>query len=237
METLPFSQRPHDPGGARATDPMWEFPSEAPRRRQRPGPSVRLGHVVATAATIAAGVWLYQNRTPSPPPDGTLRIESAPSRAAVEIDGSLRGLTPYRTRLPGGTYTVLVIGDHGREELSAQVRSGVETVHHVRLPGAPAHSGPAHIGPGGRLQVSSEPTGALVLVNDIERGAAPVTIDDLAPGEHDVEVRSDGRTFARSVTIEAGAITSIVLSIPPPAPATGWLMARADTPGASAERG
>ena len=186
--------------------------------------------MLTVAAVLAGGLWLYQNRTPPPPPDGTLRVESAPPGAAVEIDGALRGLTPYRTSLPAGTYTLLVIGDQGREEISARVRSGVETVHHVRLPDVPAESVPVDADRGGRLHVVSDPPGALVLVNEIERGVAPVSVDGLPPGEHDVVVTSDGRSFSRSVTIESGATTSIVLTIPPPSPATGWLLARSDTP-------
>jgi hypothetical protein len=236
MDTLPFSQRPKDaPGAGHPDDAMWEFESEVPSRQRRSsGPSIGIGHVVATAALLAAGAWFYQNRTPSAPPNGTLRVESAPPGAAVEIDGSLRGLTPYRTGLPAGTYTVLVIGDHAREELSARVTSGVETVYHVRLAGLPAEfeAEPAGTGRGGRLHVVSEPAGAQVLVNDIDRGVAPLTVEELPPGEHDVEVKSGGRSYSRSVTIEAGAITSIVVTLPPsaPVPATGWLAVRSATP-------
>ena len=44
----------------------------------------------------------------------------------------------------------------------------------------------------GQLAVQSDPPGAKVLVDGVERGVAPVTISDLTPGDHRVELQSDG---------------------------------------------
>ena len=44
----------------------------------------------------------------------------------------------------------------------------------------------------GQLAVQSDPPGAKVLVDGVERGVAPVTISDLTPGDHHVELQSDG---------------------------------------------
>jgi hypothetical protein len=83
--------------------------------------------------------------------------------------------------------------------------------------------------PLGRLRVLSEPAGALVAIDDVEHGPAPVTVDDLAPGEHEITVRSGDYSYTRSVLIDADTTTSIVVT-GPPAPSTGWIAATAATP-------
>ena len=42
----------------------------------------------------------------------------------------------------------------------------------------------------GQMAIQSEPAGAKVLVDGVVRGVAPLTIADLAPGDHQVELQS-----------------------------------------------
>ena len=84
----------------------------------------------------------------------------------------------------------------------------------------------------GQLAIQSEPAGAKVIVDGTERGVAPVTITDLAPGEHRVELQSDGATPAKhTVTVQAGGTASLVVPISPAAasagPVSGWVSVKA----------
>jgi len=48
----------------------------------------------------------------------------------------------------------------------------------------------------------------------VARGIAPVTVDDLAPGEHAVVVAArDGESVKETVTVEAGATASLVVPL------------------------
>jgi hypothetical protein len=78
----------------------------------------------------------------------------------------------------------------------------------------------------GQLAVQSEPAGAKVIVDGTERGVAPVTISDLAPGEHRVELQADGVTAKHTVTVQAGGTASLVVPIGAAAaggPVSGWV--------------
>ena len=77
----------------------------------------------------------------------------------------------------------------------------------------------------GQLQVRSEPTGALVTVDGIVRGKAPVVVDALTPGDHAVELESDIATVKQTVTIGAGQTASLVVPLAPAggAPVSGWI--------------
>lgn len=232
METLPFSQRPGEsPRGTGSDDALWEFHSEVPEpsRTDWAGVGRWLLRVATVAALVTAAVWVYRTRTIAPPVEGTLRIESDPRGAAVEIDGQLRGLTPFTATLPAGAYRVLVVEGGRHESIAARVAAGVETVHHVRLPDFPLDA-PLPPPTTGRLRVLSEPAGALVAIDDADYGAAPVTIDDLEPGQHQIRVQNGDRTYTRDVLIEAGTTESIVVTGPPAVPATGWLQVNAATP-------
>ena len=57
---------------------------------------------------------------------------------------------------------------------------------------------------GGSLQVSSVPSGAILLLDGEEVGSTPKTITGLAPGQHKVEIDLDGyQKFTKSVTVQA----------------------------------
>jgi hypothetical protein len=61
----------------------------------------------------------------------------------------------------------------------------------------------------GTLIVSSTPPGAQVLVDGKARGVTPLNLTDLSLGHHEVELKGEGGTVRRTVTISATAAASI----------------------------
>lgn len=59
---------------------------------------------------------------------------------------------------------------------------------------------------GEKLEVTSEPPGALVVVNRVVRGTTPITITELTPGTHELRVShgEDYRPYQVELTIEEG---------------------------------
>ena len=78
--------------------------------------------------------------------------------------------------------------------------------------------------------MQSTPAGAKVSVDGVERGVAPVSVTDLAPGEHDVVLTADGAPPVRQrVMIEAGVTASVLAPVATAAagPVSGWLTIKA----------
>jgi hypothetical protein len=76
------------------------------------------------------------------------------------------------------------------------------------------------------LSVVTEPAGGTVTVDDIGRGTAPVRVQGLGPGEHRVVVTNQGVVYRRTVTLQAGANSTIVVGSSRVSTA-GWLTVRA----------
>ncbi len=69
---------------------------------------------------------------------------------------------------------------------------------------------------GNTAKITSEPSGALVLIDGAERGRTPVEVSDLAPGRHELEVRYSGyRTYYGGFNISARLATLVITSDPP----------------------
>jgi hypothetical protein len=75
----------------------------------------------------------------------------------------------------------------------------------------------------GRLLVRSDPPGAVVAIDGLRRGTAPLTVEDLAAGSHRVQLSTGGTSIEQKVTIEAGTITSLVVPIQSAAVASAWV--------------
>jgi hypothetical protein len=70
----------------------------------------------------------------------------------------------------------------------------------------------------GRLQITTEPAGAHVLVDNVSRGATPLTLDDVPLGVHSVVLETNGGSIKRSVTIKNDELATLTETIYP-----GWL--------------
>jgi hypothetical protein len=72
--------------------------------------------------------------------------------------------------------------------------------------------------------VDTEPPGAVVQIDGEARGVAPLTLSDLTAGQHVVVVQGTGQPVSRTVTVQEGVVTSLVVSLTgASAFASGWL--------------
>jgi serine/threonine protein kinase len=154
---------------------------------------------------------------------GRLAMDTTPAGAQVVIDGKASGTTPVTLTLQAGVHTVELHGAGAPRTISVNVVAGTEVAQYVELP----KGGPSP----GQLQVRTEPAGARVTVDGVARGASPVTVDDLAPGQHAVVLESDSGTSKQTVMIEAGATASLVVQLTPQGmPLSGWISVSAPAP-------
>ena len=115
--------------------------------------------------------------------NGAVSIMSEPKGAKTMLDGKEVGNTPVIiTDLKPGAYNVKVIMDgYNNWTESIDVIPGNEISLSATLKMKP-----------GAVSIESEPTEATVLLDDKEAGTTPITITDLMPGIHNLEVKMKG---------------------------------------------
>ena len=153
----------------------------------------------------------------APTADGTLTVNTNPPGAKVFVDGVDRGVTPLSVALKPGTHALELRGDGTPRLMPITVTAGAELSQYIELPKTAATFG--------QLQVRTEPAGARVSVDGLPRGTSPVTVSDLTPGEHAVQLESDFGAVKQIVTVEAGLTASLMvpLAAPEGAPVSGWM--------------
>ena len=178
--------------------------------------------VVALAQAALIGAWSW-NRSAAPAELGQLTISSEPSGASVLVDGEARGQSPVTLPLAAGSHAVeIVAGAFSRKQTVNVTRGGEASVHVEIRPTPQSSTTPAATIVGG-LEISSDPSGARVWVDDTARGTTPLTLSNLTAGRHQVVVRSGSRTVTRTVTVEPGSTFSMFLAINDAEFASGWL--------------
>jgi hypothetical protein len=192
--------------------------------------------VLAVLQSALIAWWVVTGSAPwsSAPASAPVTITSDPAGATVSLDGAERGVTPLTTDVAAGAHMLQVgSGDTGRTQ-PLDVRGGVAATVHIVLPAAPAE--PALPTTGG-LQVTTEPPGAAVVIDGQSRGVAPLIADGLAPGPHEVVVSRAGVMVRRSVGVDAGTTTSLIISMSGGGIASGWLTIASPAPAQIFERG
>jgi serine/threonine protein kinase len=192
-----------------AAGAYWKAKTEVFSQPERPPRQWgRIGAIAGFAVlALAVGSYLLgasAMKSLGGPAPGHLFLESKPAGATVVIEGVDRGKTPLVLRLPPGTYRVeFSLGDESKA-VTVPVSEGADAQQAVSL--YPA-------GPPGRLDVTSVPTGAAVTVDGEPRGKSPVSVPDVAPGEHVVAVESPVGRVERVVEVLAGAQVPVNLPL------------------------
>jgi len=160
-------------------------------------------------------------RKPVAPTLGTLSLQTNPPGVAVFVDGVARGNTPARLSLSAGSHIVELRGRGVPRVIPVSVTAGAEASQYLELPETPSS---------GSLLVQSDPAGARVSVDGVDRGVAPVSVVDLAPGDHEVVLQAEGGTPVKQrVVIQAGVTSSVLAPVATasPGPVSGWLSVNA----------
>ena len=195
-----------------------------------------LGLLVMAQGALGA-YWTYADSVSIPLPEtGSVTVTSEPSGSVVMIDGSARGATPLTVSLAAGSHSISVGTGEQLRTQDLSVRRGGDASMHVGLVTVPAPAADAGIG---GLQVATEPNGARVWIDGEPRGVAPMTVPNLKIGEHVVTVRgASGEAVNRTVTVQAAAVASLVISMKGSAAfASGWLAVTGGVPLQIWERG
>lgn len=194
-------------------------------RGQITGLHIALG-IVALLAVAQAGliaVWLKTGRFAAQPEFGKVTVDANVAGAPVSIDGTPRGVTPYEVVLAPGAHRVEVGTGADVKTQTLTVSAGGQSSIHVELNAAPSPAAAPAAATGG-LQISTTPGGARVWVDGQVRGVAPVTVRDLAPGPHAVTVTGANGTVSRTVTVQQGGVSSLIITMNASSGfASGWL--------------
>ena len=167
--------------------------------------------VGAIVLALFAAVWVVT----APAQKGWVSITSEPSGAYVKVDGALSSMTPFGGLLPSGAHQIEVRHGTAVRTQTINVTRGGETVVHLELP-------PEAAAATGGLHISTEPAQGTVWIDGTSRGEAPVTVQNLAPGPHDVSVKTARDSVSRKVDVQAGTVSSLIISLNTAA-GSGWL--------------
>jgi len=213
-------------------EPFTLPPPEAPVKETKPkskraAPKIPMKALLAVAAVILlAGGGVYASRYMSArgaaaPTTGTLVVQSNPTGVPVFVDGEDKGQTPARVSVKAGAHIVELRRGGVPRVINVVVNAGAEVSHTVEFASTPET---------GSLKVESQPAGAKVLIDGIDRGVAPVTVTDLVPGDHEVLLQTPLASARHVVSVQAGGTASLVAPVAAATanggPVSGWLIVK-----------
>jgi hypothetical protein len=153
---------------------------------------------------------------------GTLIVQSNPAGVEVFVDGQSRGMTPSRVSLPAGSHILELRGRGVPRVIPFELQPDGQVDKYLEFADTPLT---------GMLVVHSQPAGAKVVVDGTPKGVAPITLEGLPPGDHEVVLQNGTVSSRHVVKILAGTTASLVAPVAEAAPAegpvSGWVSVKA----------
>jgi hypothetical protein len=149
-------------------------------------------------------------------PTGNIVVSSDPPGASVYLDNNFQGRTQADnpldlTGIPPGSYPLeLQLTNYRDFVTTIEVLAGKTTVVHAELIPATSPSGQ------GTLQVTSDPLGANIFLDNVCRGLTPLTITSVDAGTHTLLLRLQGyNDYSSPVTIAPGQSIQLQAALSP----------------------
>ena len=170
---------------------------------------------IATAGRTAAARAI-SSLAPADGASGSAVIQSDPPGATVLLDGAALGQTPLQIPAMAPGMYALLLDMPGHEEQLAEltIRAKKEAKVEVKM------TAMAQV----RIAVLEGAPAATVYVDGRPRGIAPVEVDSLSAGEHEVIVMAPGHRETRlSVPLAPGQVADLIVGLVPADAPTGTL--------------
>ncbi|MCX6698412.1 MAG: PEGA domain-containing protein [Methanomicrobiales archaeon] len=180
-----------------------------------------------TSATVTAGQTASVSATLTPQQTtGSLSVTSTPTGATIVLDGINKGTTPATfTGVSTGSHA-LVLKKSGYADYSASVTVTAGQTASVTATLSTQQTT-------GSLSVSSTPSGATIVLDGINKGTTPTTLNGITAGSHAIILKKSGYAdYSASVTVTAGQTASISATLGGQQ-ATGSISVSSTPPGAT----
>lgn len=149
------------------------------------------------------------------PTTGTIAVSSTPGGAYIYLDGAYEGVTPYSGsyiihNVNAGSHTIrLTLSGYQDSTVTTNVQGGGTATVEIPLnPSTP-------VSQTGTLEITSNPTGANIYINNEYKGLAPLTVT-LPTGEYSVTFKLTGYMDSTvTATVNAGATSTVQGSLVP----------------------
>lgn len=167
--------------------------------------------------------------TPTPSPQyGSIHVESSPSGAAIYWNGNYRGVAPLTiSDVWAGSYTIEAeLSGYRTYSTTTTVYAGSRSDVYCPLTQLVAT---------GSLYVVSNPTNAQVYLDTSYRGRTPLTVNNIATGDHNIELDLSGYyDWKSTVTVPSGGTRTVSATMDPiPVSNTGWIYISSSPGGAT----
>lgn len=194
---------------------LCDTPQPPDTRRRWPMAAAAVALIALAGAGVTAARRYVAPRATTT--DGTLITSTNPPGATLLVDGVERGVTPLTLTLKAGAHALELRGDGPARLMPITMTAGAQVSQYIELPTTASTFS--------HLRVRTDPAGARVTVDGVSRGTSPVTVAELTPGEHVVQLDSEQGSVKQIVTIEAGITASLMVPLGAPdlAPVSGWI--------------
>ena len=140
-------------------------------------------------------------------PKSIIKVETNPSHANVYIDGKHIGISPCQKELTLGDHKIRISKDRYEDyKESFMIQEGEPVLVQANLTAKPFEE----------LEVASSPAGAEILIDGIEKGTTPTTLENLPTGTQKMILKKHAfDVWEEDIQITAGDVTKINADLKP----------------------
>jgi hypothetical protein len=174
---------------------------------------------------LAASAYALRNRPlPWAPKTGSVTFETVPGGVEVFVAQKSLGRSPVTVALAPGTYDVRLGSGPQAHAVKVAVTAGTSVVQHFEMAANPDAAPPTT----GQLRIQTDPPNLPVVLDGVDKGVSPLTLEAVEAGDHEVAVRRDQTLIKRAVHVSAGEKMSVIISSTTTKPdantvTAGWL--------------
>lgn len=168
--------------------------------------------VTVQVGSVAQVYAILIQKPENTPPTGPVKFSSSPAGASIYLDNRLIGVTPTTINgVSAGQHQVLLV-KQGYDNYAGQltVVNGIVTSFYAIM-----NTKPLTAPSTGSIRLSSTPSSSSIYLDNRLIGVTPITINGIAPGQHQVLIMKPGYIgVTRNVIVQENQVTTVSVVLP-----------------------